>query len=334
MENSINREEEIIRLAAERYGIEACELKKIEGGYQNLTFEYVSGDTPYMLRISKSSTRTFRQIESELQFLMHLSKYGVLVSLPVKSIRGNMIEKVICRETTYYAVSFRKAEGAHIRYPEFLSKHDVFFELGKITAGLHNASRTFPKELNNRIEWTDNYYLKSYKEFISEDETEKIASFEEQMNEVACIHRTKENFGLIHGDINVGNFFYNQGEITLFDFDECQNSWFVEDIAIQLFYTVYVYGDDCMEERNSKAMEFMQNFLKGYKSEADIDVEMLKQIPRFLLLREMIVHVGIYKKWDLESLSGWYEDYFRYSSERIRKRIPIVEYDPGWHDFS
>lgn len=35
------------------------------------------------------------------------------------------------------------------------------------------------------------------------------------------------SYGLIHGDINVGHCMSDQGCLTLFDFDECQCSWYV-----------------------------------------------------------------------------------------------------------
>jgi Ser/Thr protein kinase RdoA (MazF antagonist) len=45
-------------------------------------------------------------------------------------------------------------------------------------------------------------------------------------------------------DIGVGNFLVNDKGVTLFDFDEAQYSWFVEDIAIPMYYLVYVYAGD------------------------------------------------------------------------------------------
>ncbi|WP_369011133.1 phosphotransferase [Paenibacillus sp. MER TA 81-3] len=46
------------------------------------------------------------------------------------------------------------------------------------------------------------------------------------------LKQDKESYGLIHGDIKVGNFMVNHNVITMFDFDECQYSWCVKDIAI------------------------------------------------------------------------------------------------------
>lgn len=97
-------------------------------------------------------------------------------------------------------------------------------------------------------------------------------------------------YGLIHGDINVGNFLVDNGKLTLFDFDEAQYSWFVEDIAIQLYYLVYVYGDDSMEDRQLQCQRFMEHFLKGYVKENSISENELKLIPLFLRLRDYCLY--------------------------------------------
>lgn len=241
-----------------------------------------------------------------------------------------MIERITIGTENYFAVTFEKAIGRHITYPDYLNNHEIFHELGKITGRLHKVSEKFSGTQNKRIGWKENYYLKNFRSFIP-DKEEKITSLREQIKEIAKITKNQNNYGLIHGDINVGNFFVNTNQITLFDFDECQNSWYVEDIAIQLFYTVYVMCDDSVEERHEKAIEFMQYFLKGYKTEKSVDIEMLKLIPQFLILREMIVHVGMYKMWELDNLTGWASDYYRDSSKRIINRTPIVEFDSEWY---
>ncbi|MCL6604861.1 MAG: hypothetical protein K6T94_18520 [Paenibacillus sp.] len=55
-------------------------------------------------------------------------------------------------------------------------------------------------------------------------------------------------------------------------FDEAQYSWFVEHIAIQLYYLVYVYGgDEGWENREEQAIRFMKYFMIGYRMENTLD---------------------------------------------------------------
>lgn len=323
-------EENIVKICSEIYRVSEVDIKKHGRGYQNLVYEYKKENKDYILRISNSSTRSYIEIKSELEFLKHLSQFDVNVSLPVEMANGEAISRIVIAEKEFFAVTFEKAKGDHITYPDYLNNHEIFHELGKITGKLHRSSEKFMSEKNQRIDWKDNYYLKNFDSFVPVNEGKAI-SLEEQVKKIEKLSKSRNTFGLIHGDINVGNFFVDKSKITLFDFDECQNSWFIEDIAIQLFYTVYVMCDDSIEERNNKAKEFMQHFLKGYELEKSIDIEMLKLIPQFLMLREMIVHVGIYKMWDLDNLSGWASDYYRDSSKRILERTPIVNFDNEWY---
>jgi Ser/Thr protein kinase RdoA (MazF antagonist) len=140
------------------------------------------------------------------------------------------------------------------------------------------------------------------------------------------ILKDENSYGLVHGDIGVGNFLVNdEGIITLFDFDEAQYSWFIEDIAIQLYYFVYVYGgEEGKKNRESQTHLFMAHFLKGYKEENFFDKNWLKQIPLFLQLREIIVYTGCYRSWDFSNLNQWSIDWLKESKIRIENNEPVV----------
>lgn len=145
------------------------------------------------------------------------------------------------------------------------------------------------------------------------------------MEKIKGLKKDSDSYGLIHGDINVGNFYINDNGITVFDFDECQYSWFVEDIAIQLFYIIYVFLDDSIDERQAQASRFMKNFIDGYYQENIIDEYWLKQIPLFLQLREIIVHIGIYRSVELSKMGQWMQGYCAQSRLRIEQGIPIAD---------
>lgn len=325
-------EKNLLKFASLKYEFNINDIIKHGKGYQNMVYQFELENQSFILRISKASVRSLERITSELDFLLHLDKVGISVSLPIQSKDSKLIEEISDDKDIYYLVAFNKAHGAHITYPEYLANPNLYYDLGKVTGKIHKASKSFPQYLNDRNDWHENYYVNHVSDYIPSNEQSKIDSLKSILDDLKMIPINSNNYGLIHGDINIGNFFVDIDKITMFDFDECQNSWYIEDIAIQLFYTVYVMCDDSIEERKGKAVEFMQNFLRGYKTEQDIDIEMIKQIPKFLILREMIVHVGIYKKWDFSKLDGWSADYYRDSSKRIINREPIVEYNPEWHN--
>jgi len=64
---------------------------------------------------------------------------------------------------------------------------------------------------------------------------------------------TVESYGLVHCDVNPTNFYVNDGQITLFDFDDCAYNWFINDIAVAL----PMYSDLFAEEGwEAKLTEF------------------------------------------------------------------------------
>lgn len=326
--------EKIINDLAEKYGIRYDELQPITGGYQNLVFEFVQNNKHYIFRISDSIARSEENINSELEWCGYLLEHGVPLSRPLKSSTGHLTETVDRDGIKMTATLFEKAPGRKMSYPEYWNNVEVFKRLGQITGKIHKVSKTYTSPNIKRNNWSENYYLKNLYNYIPKTEVNIRNAYERLMKDLTLLNHNENSFGLIHGDINVGNFCISDNQITLFDFDECQYSWFVEDIAIQLFYTVYPFGDDSIIERQEMADKFMNYFMSGYYSENVIDDYWIEKIPEFLKLRELIVHVGIYKMWDLNNLSEWQRDYYNQSANRIKNGVSLVEYRDNWNKVS
>lgn len=334
MSEKINKQKkrEMVGALAEKFGISYDWLTPITGGYQNLVFEFVHCNKPYIFRVSDSETRKEEEINSELNWCIELLKHGVPISRPLKSMKGQLTETVTSAGVTMTGALFEKAPGRKMSYPEYLGNTKVFYQLGQITGKLHKASKIISNSNHQRNPWSENHYLKNLYRYIPETEPKIRKAYERLVSELKLLKQEPGSYGLIHGDINVGNFCIFEDRITLFDFDECQFSWFVEDIAIQLFYTVYPFGDDSVIERQEMADKFMQSFMSGYQKENSLDDYWIKKIPEFLKLRELIVHVGIYKKWDFTDLNEWQKDYLAQSANRIKNGISLVEYQNSWKE--
>lgn len=326
------KEKEIVSALAEKFGISYDRLAPIRGGYQNRVFEVVQSNKSYIFRVSDSETRKEEEIKSELKWCLDLSKHGVPLSRPLTSRKGQLSETVTRDGVTMIGALFEKAPGRKMSYPEYLGDTKVFYQLGQITGKLHKASKIIPNSNLQRNPWSENHYLKNLYRYIPETEPKIRKAYDRLVSELKSLKQDPESYGLIHGDINVGNFCILEDRITLFDFDECQFSWFVEDIAIQLFYTVYPFGDDSVIQRQQMADKFMQSFMSGYRKENSLDDYWIEKIPEFLKLRELIVHVGIYKKWDFTDLNEWQKDYLDQSASRIKKGSALVKYQNSWKE--
>ena len=316
---------QILEEAARRFDIDISTLNLI-GDFQNFIYEYKRQDKSYILRLTHSSHRKEELIKGELDWILYLVNNGVSASKPIYSIHGKLTERIDVDESYFITTSFEKAIGQKIGYPECISNDELFEKCGRVTGKIHFLSKKYRPSVKEiqRNEWAENYYLQNIKRFIPADQHKVYQSYEAIVNRINQLSKDSNSFGLIHGDINVGNFILSDEGINIYDFDECQYSWFVEDIAIQLFYIIYVFLDDSVYERQTQAYRFIENFIRGYSKENYLDECWLRQIPIFLQLRELIVYIGLYRSLDFSNLNQWMKTYISQSKSRIEQRIPII----------
>lgn len=311
--------------AAKSFGIDLSDLKYI-GGFQNFVYEYVKNGKAYILRITHSSHRCSDGVSGELEWVDYLYNNGVSVSKPIASKMNRLVEMIELENSYFMVTSFEKASGKKIFYPECMNNDSLSEMCGEITGQIHELSRRYVPSRKEfvRHDWTENSYLKDMKKFIPFNQNHVYDRFEQLTAQISNLKKDNK-YGLIHGDINVGNFFIEQNKMTLFDFDECQYSWYEEDIAIQVFYMVYVVLNDSMLERNKQARRFLKCFLRGYERYTVMDNESLNNLSLFLRLRELIVYIGMYRSFDLSNLNDWTSTYMKESQERLERGIPIIE---------
>jgi Ser/Thr protein kinase RdoA (MazF antagonist) len=134
-------------------------------------------------------------------------------------------------------------------------------------------------------------------------------------------------YGLVHTDFHAGNFFLCNGQITLFDFDDCQYSWFVDDIAMAIFYAVL--GGHTDEERLARARAFVLPFLQGYYQENWLDPSWFAHIPHFFKVREIGVYAAIHAHCggDLDKLDEGGRIYLLERRDRIARDVPYLDLD-------
>lgn len=230
--------QEILSIGANSFGTTIKDLYHL-GNWQNFIYEYQKDNQKYILRFTPSSHRSVNSVKGEVDWLLYLAQNGVSVSSPIQSKQGNYVELINTADVDFIVTSFMKAEGSKIGYPECLNDTNLFYKLGQIMGKIHSLSKSYkPKDESiRRHDWNQNYYLQNIEKFVPSNQTLVLEASRNLINKIKDNIPKDENlYGLIHGDIGVGNFLINnEGIITLFDFDEAQYSWFVEDIAIPLF---------------------------------------------------------------------------------------------------
>ncbi len=138
------------------------------------------------------------------------------------------------------------------------------------------------------------------------------------------IPKNLETYGLVHQDAHGSNFFIDDhGKITLFDFDDCGYNWFINDIAIVLFYLVA-----SSEDKAALTREFMSHFLKGYLHCFPLNLDMLREIPYFLKMREIELYAVIQRDFDLNNIEdSWAMRYMNNRKYNIENDVPFIDLD-------
>jgi len=149
-------------------------------------------------------------------------------------------------------------------------------------------------------------------------EREKVVDY------LNSLPKENDNFGLIHGDLHLGNFFIDitRNKIAIFDFDDYVYGWFMMDIATLVFDFPVVYP----ETGNNELVEnFITHLLKGYISVKPISDFWINQLPDFLKLLEIGIYMQVYKDYDPEDNESWIGKFMPGRKARIEDGIPYLE---------
>jgi Ser/Thr protein kinase RdoA (MazF antagonist) len=314
--------EGILTEVQRRYGITADGLTEMDG-FESFIYAFAKGDGEYILRIGHSRRRSVNMIQGEVDWLNYLAAGGAGVARAVLSAKGELVEVLPDGQGDHFlATAFVKAKGGHVKREMW---HEAFWVdygrfLGKIHALTKNYTPSQPEW--RRPDWDSPIYQETH--WLPESEGLVRQKYEELMAYLATLPQDRECYGLVHQDAHRGNFFVDEaGQITLFDFDDCMYCWYVQDIAMVLFYAITNEPD--MDEL---ARNFFKHFRQGYEEENVLDPIWYKEIPHFLKQREIDLYAVIHRSFGLEAITdSWVGRFMQERKERIENDVPYVK---GW----
>ena len=301
---------------AARYALSPDDLTPL-GSWQNFVYRFDRGDRGYILRITHSSHRSPEMIRSELDFVAYLADHGVAAARPAGAVE-------VADEFT--AAVFERAPGA-LPGPDLDMWH-VLRSVGRLTGQMHRLARAYRPApgIARRSAWHESDYLRDLPKHVPADQPGVHAAYGRLMERLHALPPgDHSSYGLIHGDIVRGNFFWHGGRPHIFDFDEAQYCWYVNDIAIHLLYAIPFPSED----RDEVVRRFMHEWFEGYSQEYQLDRFWLKQIPLFLRLRQLILYTTICRSSDLSKLSPWGQRFMAFARTNIEADEPVIDYNFG-----
>ncbi|WP_415273386.1 phosphotransferase enzyme family protein [Bacillus siamensis] len=319
---AVFEEDKVLAKAGEIYGFTKFQFI---ADAENYVYEIVKDNEPYILKITHTIRRTPEYILGEMEWLHHLTKGGLSAAKPIPSLNGRDVEEVPDGKGGAFLLRvYEKAPGHKVEESDW--NGTLFYELGKYTGNMHRLTKSYrpsdPKY--KRQEWDEEEQLKLRK-YVPADQHLVFERADALMEELRKLPKNPESYGLVHADLHHGNFNWDNGKITAFDFDDIGYNWFVNDISIFL-YNMLWYPVIPYEDKAVFTGEFMTHFMKGYREENDLDPAWLEKIPDFLRLRHMLIYGLLHQAFDLDSLGDEELEMLKGFRRDIENETPITEY--------
>ena len=316
MDTYIHIKSKILEQAKKLYSLEDCTFTPVsghEGGRNRIVIVSRNGKKQYVLRISVLGDRSESDYLAETEFVHFLAESDAPVADVIPSVQGKLVECVEVDSKAVYVSLFAYAKGMLLadngyRYREGTPLSEYFFNTGKALGAIHKLSKTYTP-VHRRPEYFDKYNMTYLNSLIPDEYSELKTAIATRLDAFRALPKDKDSYGLIHFDFSDGNYHIDMetGAITVFDFDNCMNCWYMFDLA-----NLWIHNEGWtrLESDPGKRFTLMQQCfdlqLQGYKSETDVPEEMLEKLPLFI---DMVLIENIVDEFECAAREGEELDY-------------------------
>jgi Ser/Thr protein kinase RdoA (MazF antagonist) len=312
----------ILQEAMQRYNIAKDQIHSLDA-FESFIYEFERDSHAYILRITHTLRRSEPLVLGEVDWINYLAKSGVSVAKAISSESGKLVEVIEDQQGGAFLVTaFVKAQG---QPPWDLWTPNLYQSYGAMIGLIHSLSKSYRPDQAawKRPDWDDDLFA-FVDHYLPESESIARKKYEDICSHVKTLAKDQKSYGMTHQDAHGNNLFVDEmGQITLFDFDECAYNWFINDIAIVLFYNV-------QDAENWPVFtgKFMSHFLRGYVQACPLDAKWLKEIPSFLKIREIELYAVMYRDFDVNRIDDeWCARFMHNRKYKIENDVPFIEFD-------
>lgn len=323
----------VLARAEQLYRLENCAIARVPAhdGGRNTVFIVTSADGgKRVLRVSALDDRTENDYLAETDFVRYLAQNGAPVADVIPSCNSRLVERIAQDGHAVFLSMFGYAEGMLLsdngyRYREGAPLEEYFFGTGKTLGAIHRLSRQYVPRYPCR-DFRKVFSRAYIDRLIPDDYAGLKAAVFERLRQFEGLPADPEVFGMVHFDFSDGNYHIDMdtGRITVFDFDNCMNCWYMFDLA-----NLWTHGEGwCMgesdpEKRRAIMNDYFSNVLDGYKEETDLSEEMLKELPLFI---DMVLIENIVDEFECCRRAGEEVDYedIEDAAECLVNNIPFA----------
>lgn len=249
------------------------------GLHDNYLIESLGGR--YMLRIYRNAWRSHEEIQFELELLAYLREGSAPVASPVRTVGGDLGFRIESPEGERMAALFHYAEG---RAPAGGLSADDCVVLGRAVWAVHRRADGFVTDRARRaldLDYLVDESIEAIRPFLGPEARSYLDGLHERLH-AGWPHIPADAgvFGACIGDVNATNFHVaGDGEITLFDFDQCG-----------LGFRAFEIGKFASSLQDGSAKRALVGaFLDGYQEGRALSRAEYEAIPYF----ELVAHVWV-----------------------------------------
>ncbi|NTW45046.1 MAG: phosphotransferase, partial [Anaerolineaceae bacterium] len=203
----------------------------------NFVYEFKCQEKRRILRLTHNSHHSEDEIIAELDWVNFLIQQGVSASQPLHSKNGRLTERYPVEDSYFVAAVFEYAPGHFIDPSNPQEWNPQFFQaFGRTMGKMHRATRYYHAAhlRQKRSQWDEDDLQRNANDYLPADQKQAATDLEKLLGRFNQNTPTVESYGLVHCDVNPTNFHVIDGQITLFDFDDCAYNWFINDIAVAM----------------------------------------------------------------------------------------------------
>ena len=273
--------------AARRFGLGHCNVESVNHGY-NSTFKVTSQTgSQFALRININSVRSLANTLAEVAWISQLAEQQEInVPQPVLTAEGQSVMRVPHRSTDrdLTVVMYSWLDGDDLGDEAGIEQLEA---LGATMARMHEQSVHFalPNGADlpvfSDVLWnTRNCLLGDESELTAEEQSLLRVAFAEvqQVMDAMFAHTAAQ---VIHADLHGWNVKWHDGQVAVFDFDDCGYGLPIQDLATALYYL------DSDEQRD--AMK------RGYASVRPLPAHTEREMQALLLQRRILLSNYLYE---------------------------------------
>ena len=307
---------QILEQTKHLYDLADCSFTTVpghEGGRNRIFIVSRDGIKRFVLRISDIGDRNENEYLAETEFVHFLAENAAPVADVIPSVLGRLVERIETDGKEAYVSLFTYAQGMLLadngyRYREGAPLSEYFYNTGKALGAIHRLSKLYTP-VHPRTDYFDKYNMTYLNSLISDEYGDLKKSIAGRLNAFRSLPKDTNCYGMVHFDFSDGNYHVDMdtGTITVFDFDNSMNCWYMFDLA-----NLWIHNEGWTRHENDpgKRFELLQQCfdlqLQGYRSETDIAEEMLKQLPLFI---DMVLIENIVDEFECCEREGEELDY-------------------------